>query len=1015
MTFDFCRLVMAASVCAAMWTLPGAEMRYTVYALNAGFDPARQGRFAPDDHREIGLEPAHRDPNFRSPVAGVEKLEYPVPQAVFQSARYSEGKANALNYRLPNLDPAATYELRLYCAEAFYSEANKRVTTLAINGVKQAPPLDSVAQAGGRNIASERVFKNVKAQANGVLALDFTCVVDHPQLCGMELVKVGGAPVPVTPVIHEARGNATGAALRFGSTTGDVAYEIRRRAAGTGAWAVCATGVREAIWRDCAGSLASEYAVRAVDAKGAASPWSAPMRVKPGADPIVVVKRASLHPSHVYTYHVEGLSKGGGLYVCDPVALSTRCLVDATEGIILDAQVSYDGREILFSWKRTMNEPFAIWRIGVDGRGLTRVIGGPCNNQNACWLPDGGIVFTSDRKPAFAYCWVSTSPVLYRADGDGGNVTRISANYLTDFTPSVMRDGRVLYSRWEYVDRPAIPIQSLWAIQADGTGLSGVFGNRVLSPATFMFAHDVPDRPGHYLCVMTAHNGPCSGAIGLIDVAKGGNAQAAIRNLTPDVFVAPVGSGLRGNHVRGPYTTPYPIDRDRYLVSKAGEIQLRYIDSPEVQVLLAKDDARLGWYSPMPLAPRAKPVMHRAPLLDPKAPPFAEIVVQDVRIGLEKYVKPGEVKRLAIVQEMEKDIRSETSQRQFGFQFPVVSCGATYAPKRVWGFADVEADGSAHFLAPAGVPIYFLPLDKEGRALQRMRTFTHFMPGERQSCIGCHADRNYVSISPAQIGKSLAAQRPAAPLKEPSWGAKDGFSYMRVVQPVLDRHCVKCHSGEEGAPEPELTGDRTDYFCVSYENLARKGTGAESGGDVGPDMARYGRNPYTSWIPTLNCLEENILWITPKFWGSPASLLSRVIASGHPDGEGKRRVALSADERLRIHMWIDLNVPFYGTSQSKQPKLRGCRRVYPAAIDAVKAEIERKKRVALPYQFYVRYDHPERNAWLARGLARGIFESTDDPDYKRLLDEIVKARPLLDLRNHVDFRDVRQCDGNGVK
>ena len=988
----------------------GAEVGYTVYALNAGFDPARHGRFAPDDHREIGLPSAFRDPNFRTPVSGVEKIPYAVPQEVFQSARYAEGTVNALNYRLPNLDPAATYELRLYCAEAFYPEANQRVTTLAINGEKQTPPLDSVAQGGGRNVASVRVFKNVKPQPDGVLALDFTCVVDHPQLAGMELVKTSGAPVPVTPVIHSAAASATGAALKFGSTTGEVTYDIRRRTVGTTAWTVCATGVHEAMWHETFDARTSEYAVRAVDAKGAASSWSAPVRPQAALGPIVVVKRASLHPTHVYTYHVEGLSKGGGLFICDPVSATTRRLVDASEGVILDAQVSYDGRQILFSWKRTMREPFAIWRIDADGQNLTRVISGPCNNQNACWLPDGGIVFTSDRKPAFAYCWVSTSPVLYRADGDGQNVTRISANYLTDFTPSVMSDGRVLYSRWEYVDRPAIPIQSLWAIQADGTGLSGVFGNRVLSPATFMFAHDVPERPGHYLCVMTAHNGPCSGAIGLIDVAKGGNAQEAIRNLTPEVSVAPVGSGLRGNRVRGPYTTPYPIDHNRYLVSKAGEIQLRRMDSAEVQVVLAKGGDSLGWYSPMPLAPRAKPVMRRAPLLDPKAAPLAEIVVQDVRIGLEGHVKPGEVKRLAIVQEMEKDIRSETSQRQFGFQFPVVSCGATYAPKRVWGFADVEADGSAHFLAPAGVPIYFLPLDAEGRAVQRMRTFTHFMPGERQSCIGCHADRNYVSISPTQIGKSLAAQRPAAPLKEPSWGAKDGFSYLRVVQPVFDRHCIKCHSGEKGAPEPELTGDRTDYFCVSYENLARLGTGAESGGDVGPDMARFGRNPYTSWIPTLNCLEENILWITPKFWGSPASLLSRVVASGHPDRGGKPRVKLTDDERLRIHLWIDLNVPFYGTSQSKQPKLRGCRRVYPAALDAVKSEIERKKHVPLPYQFYVRYDHPERNAWFARGVERGIFTGPEDPDYQRLMAEIIKARPLLDLRNHVDFRDVRQVD-----
>lgn len=730
-----------------------------------------------------------------------------------------------------------------------------------------------------------------------------------------------------------------------------------------------------------------------------------PPDVVPGGA-MVVVRRHHLRPSHVYTYHVEGLSKGGGLYVADFAKGEVRRLVDASEGIVLDAQASYDGRQILFSWKRTMSEPFAIWRINADGTGLEKVIHGPCNNQNACWLPDGGIAFTSDRKPAFAYCWTSTSPVLYRADGDGRNVLRISANYLTDFTPSVMRDGRILFSRWEYVDRPAIPIQSLWAINPDGTGLSGVFGNRVLSPATFMFAHDVPGRPGTYLCIMTSHNGPCSGAVGLVDVKRGGNAQEAIRNLTPEVRVPPVGDGIRGNSVRGPYTTPFPVDGASYLVSKAGEIQLRRYDSGEARTLLRQGGDGLGWYSPQPLVPRAKPAVQRVNTCKADAGPFAEVVLQDVYIGLGEHVKRGEVKRIAVVQEMEKDIRAETRLRQFGFQFPVVSCGATYAPKRVWGFAKVEEDGSAHFLAPANVPIYFLPLDAEGRAVQRMRTFTHFMPGERQSCIGCHADRNYVSISPAQAGKSIAAQNPPARLVPPPWGSDNGFSFARTVQPTLNRHCVKCHSGEDGAPEPELTGDRTDYFNVAYENLARKGTGAEGGGDVRAYMKNFGRNPYTSWIPTYNGLEENILWITPKTWGSPVSRLSEIVASGHPDAKGRRRISMTDDERLRIHMWIDLNVPYYGTSQSRQNDLRGCRRVLPKSLLDAKADIERRKGVKLPYQFYVRYDRPERNPWLKEGLAKGIFKGRDDPDYKLLLGEIEKARPMLDVRNDVDFRDV---------
>ena len=84
------------------------------------------------------------------------------------------------------------------------------------------------------------------------------------------------------------------------------------------------------------------------------------------------------------------------------------------------------------------------------------------------------------------------------------------------------------------VDRPAIPIQSLWTINPDGTGLLGYFGNRVISPATFMEARSIPGTT-KILCTMTGHNGPTRGAIGVIDRSKGVNAQEAIENITPDV------------------------------------------------------------------------------------------------------------------------------------------------------------------------------------------------------------------------------------------------------------------------------------------------------------------------------------------------------------------------------------------------------------------------------------------------------------------------------------------------
>ena len=434
-----------------------------------------------------------------------------------------------------------------------------------------------------------------------------------------------------------------------------------------------------------------------------------------------------------------------------------------------------------------MQDKLQLYTINVDGTALTQVTNHNSNNLNACWLPDDSIAFLSDRKPAFAYCWTSSTPILYRCDRDGGHVQRLSANYLNDFTPSVMEDGRIIYSRWEYVDRPAIPIQSLWSINPDGTGLSGYFGNRVLSPATFMESHEIPGT-GTVLCVLTSHNGPCRGAIGVVDPARARTAQQGIRNLTPEVDIGLVAQG-DGNHIRGPYESPFPLDGRYFLVSCGGTIVLRDYDGTEQVTILRRQDP-LRFYTARPVMARPRPAL-RSSNYRPSDDGWASVLVEDVYKGLESCRESDRIVQIAVVQELEKSKFADVSRRAFGFQFPVVSCGATYAPKKVWGFARVEADGSAHFKVPAQVPIYFMAVDEFGRAIQRMRSFTHLMPGEQQSCVGCHADRNYVT--PNTSAHPLAAMRPAEELAQPEWGLR-GFSYPHIVQPVLDQYCVECHN-----------------------------------------------------------------------------------------------------------------------------------------------------------------------------------------------------------------------------
>ncbi len=735
---------------------------------------------------------------------------------------------------------------------------------------------------------------------------------------------------------------------------------------------------------------------------------------KLGFDRLLVVKRQRINPSHVYTYHAEGLRPGGALCLATLTAdgCELRELVASPRGIILDAALSYDASTVLFSWKRSMSETFQLFSIAADGTDLRQVTDHASNNINPCWLADGGIAFLSDRKPAFAYCWVTTTPILYRSDADGSNVVRLSSNYLNDFTPSVLDDGRIIYSRWEYVDRPAIPIQSLWTINPDGTGLAGFFGNRVLSPATFMEARQIPGT-GKVLCVLTSHNGPCRGAIGIVDPSAGPNARAGIRNLTPEIRIGEVDRG-NGNSVRGPYESPMPVDARHFLVSRDGAVVVRDYACTAQATLLEREES-LGYYSPLPIMRRPVPRPHSR-LVAARGAPWASVLLHDVTEGLAPHVQRGEVKRIAVVQEVEKSKFASARVRAFGFQFPVVSCGATYAPKKVWGFARVESDGSAHFKVPTGVPVYFMALDEHGRAVQRMRTFTHFMPGEEQSCVGCHADRNLVAARNA--GRAIAGSRPPQELEPPEWGVR-GFSFPHIVQPVLDAHCVQCHAAGKHAGGVDLSADHTDMFNVAYETLARAGTGAENANVGGFSPARLGASRYTSWIATYNGCESNILEVTPKRWGSPASKLADLVLSGHPDKQGKPRVRIPSAERQRIVTWLDLNVPYYGTATSNHYNLRGCRQLLPPKLDAVLKDVASRRCMSchakgeIPRPFYTRVTNVENNSFLLAPLAKSaggtercgkpVFASREDPDYQAIvrtfepISRLITDKPRMDM------------------
>ena len=197
------------------------------------------------------------------------------------------------------------------------------------------------------------------------------------------------------------------------------------------------------------------------------------------------------------------------------------------------------------------------------------------------------------------------------------------------------------------------------------------------------------------------------------------------------------------------------------------------------------------------------------------------------------------------------------------------------------GTVPIEADGSAYFRAPAGKPLYFQIVNEAGRAVQGMRSVVYLQPGERRSCVGCHEP----SQTAADRKPALAACREPSAIQPGPEGTKP-FGFVRLVQPLLDQHCVRCHDGTPGDAKstPNLTGELVESFSRSYEQLL----------------------PYLRWPPSQAVTRPGQL-------GADASPLAAILTS-----DKHRQYIVLPDEHLRIiYLWLDAHVPFYGSYEEQ--------------------------------------------------------------------------------------------------
>ncbi|MCX6907133.1 MAG: hypothetical protein NTY01_03710, partial [Verrucomicrobia bacterium] len=211
--------------------------------------------------------------------------------------------------------------------------------------------------------------------------------------------------------------------------------------------------------------------------------------------------------------------------------------------------------------------------------------------------------------------------------------------------------------------------------------------------------------------------------------------------------------------------------------------------------------------------------------------------------------------------------------------------------------APVEPDGSAHFEAPADRFIFFQALDADGMMVQSMRSGATIQPGERACCIGCHEYRLSGATLPTRT--PLAMRRAPSQLK-PWFGPPREFNYLTEVQPVFDRHCVRCHDyGKPAGAKLNLAGDLGLVFNTSYLDLHRKS--ARRWFADAPDGPKL----------LIKAVHDGPPEVLPSYaWGSHRSRLVDVLRAGHQD------LKLDRESFDRIVTWIDMNAPYYGSYYS---------------------------------------------------------------------------------------------------
>jgi len=684
------------------------------------------------------------------------------------------------------------------------------------------------------------------------------------------------------------------------------------------------------------------------------------------------------------------------------------------EGVSLrDPCVSYDARKVVFSYRPRDDAHYHLYEINIDGSGFHQLTSGEYDDIEPCYLPGGGIIFCSGRARRWVNCWLTQVATIYRCDSDptedelkagGRNIRMLSSNIEHDNTPWPLPDGRIIYMRWEYVDRSQVNYHHLWTMNPDGTLHNVFFGNNHPG-GLFIDAKPIPgssdvimiDSPGHGA---REHQG----YVARVNVKQGPDEKQNLQHISKTKD----------------YRDPWAFGNDLFMAAKDREIVLMDNSGNELSIFKLPDEIK----DCMLHEPRPVIVRRQEPLLADKTDSIkatGTLFLEDIYEGRQmREVKRGTIKKLMVMESLPKPIN-------FTGGMDPLSYVGTFTLPRVLGTVPVEKDGSAFFEVPALRPVFFVALDEEGRAVKRMQSFTQVMPGEYQGCVGCHEERTMAPMSYAG-GRGIARAMNRVPSKiDDSDRSFDVPDFPKHVQPVLDRCCVKCHNPDDRKGGVDLSADRGPMFSMGYYSLVAWG------------QVTDGRNYAKSNYP-------------PYALGTGSSVLMKKLDGSHHD------VNVPETDRRIIMLWLDASAPYPGTYaalgcgsiggyQRNQQNINNDKD-WPESKSAIAvyenrcAECHNKDFKQLPkymsdenglsfwmpkmddlrirYNRHVLFNltHPYKSLYLRAPLAKsagglslcrregkdaGIFASKDDPDYVALLTMIQAGKRKLDETKRFDM------------